>query len=389
VNSSLILISTALLTWGIGEGMFLIFVPLYLEELGANPLMIGSIFGVFGLMMMVSHIPAGYLSDRIGRRPLLVAAWLVGGAAAWMMALATSLWFFVAGYLVYGVTAFVSSPLFSYVTAARGKFSTGRAMTLTSAMFNAGAVAGPLLGGWIGDRLGLKATFLGAAVVLLVSVALIFFLKPQPRDEHDDAQGSRNNLLQNKHFDIFLAIAFLGTFVMYLPQPLTPNFLQNERGISFTQMGLLGSVGGFGNVAFNLFLGHLNPRLGFILGQGFVGLAVLAFWWGNLPYWYALGYFMFGGYRAARLLVFAQVRAFIHQAQMGLAYGFTETANALGAILSPLLAGYLYEQNPTLIYSLSFGLIWCAAVISIISLPRTTQMEPSPLAAAKSSEGDS
>jgi MFS family permease len=379
LNPSFILISAALLTWGIGEGMFLIFVPLYLEEMGANPLMIGSIFGVFGLMMMVSHIPAGYLSDRIGRRPLLVTAWLMGGVAAWVMALAPSLWFFVAGYLLYGVTAFVSSPLFSYVTAARGNFSTGRAMTLTSAMFNAGAVAGPLLGGWVGDQFGLKAIFLIAACIFLVSVALIFFLKPQPRDEHDDSQGSRESLFQNRKFVTFLVIAFLGTFVMYLPQPLTPNFLQNERGVSFTQMGLIGSVSGLGNVAFNLFLGHLNPRLGFIMGQGFVVFAALVLWRGNTPFWYALGYFMFGGYRAARLLVFAQVRAFIHQAQMGLAYGFTEAVNSLAVILSPLLAGYLYEQDPALIYQLSVGLILFAMSVSLILIPRPVQPENIPL----------
>jgi predicted MFS family arabinose efflux permease len=248
-------------------------------------------------------------------------------------------------------------------------------MTLTSAMFNTGAVAGPLLGGWVGDQFELRAIFLVAACIFLVSVALIFFLQPQPRDIHDDVQSSRNNLFQNKKFVLILGIAFLGTFVMYLPQPLTPNFLQNERGISFTQMGLIGSVGSFGNVAFNLFLGHLNPRLGFILGQGFVGLAALAFCWGNLPFWYALGYFMFGGYRVARLLVFAQVRAFIHQAQMGLAYGLTETANSLGVILSPLLAGYLYEQDPALMYQLTLGLILLAMFVSAILIPQPTQPE--------------
>ncbi len=381
MSPSFILINAALLTWGIGEGMFLLFVPLHLEELGANPLMIGSIFSVFGLMMMVSHIPAGYLSDRIGRRPLLVAAWLMGAAAAWTMALAPSLWFFVAGYLMYGITAFVSSPLFSYVTAARGNLSAGRAMTLSSAMFNIGAVVGPLLGGWVGDHFGLKTTFLIAACVFLVSVALIFFLKPQPLDEHDDAQGSRASLFQNKKFVSFLVIAFIGTFVMFLPQPLTPNYLQNERGISFTQMGWIGSVGSLGNAAFNLFVGHLNPRLGYMLGLGSVGFAALVFWWGNLPFWYALGYFMFGGYRVARQLIFAQVRAITHQAQMGLAYGLTETVNSFAAILSPLLAGYLYEKDAALIYPLAFGLILFAVFVSLIFIPHTSQLEPAPLAA--------
>ena len=67
MNPTLVLISIALFTWGIGEGMFFYFVPIYLEQLGANPLTIGSVFGTFALVMMAAHIPAGYLSDRLGQ----------------------------------------------------------------------------------------------------------------------------------------------------------------------------------------------------------------------------------------------------------------------------------------------------------------------------------
>jgi len=129
LNPAIFLVMAALFTWGVGEGMFYIFVPVYLQELGANPLLIGEIFGGFGFVMMMSHIPAGYLADKLGRRPLLITAWMMGSLATWVMALAPSLWPFVAGYLFYGVTAFVSAPLFSYVTAARGTLSAGRAMT--------------------------------------------------------------------------------------------------------------------------------------------------------------------------------------------------------------------------------------------------------------------
>ncbi len=73
--------------------------------------------------MMVAHIPAGYLADRIGRKPLLVAAWVAGLLAAWIMALARTLPVFVTGMLFYGFTAFVSAPMNSYVTSARGKLS--------------------------------------------------------------------------------------------------------------------------------------------------------------------------------------------------------------------------------------------------------------------------
>ncbi len=369
MNPSLILIMFSLITWGIGEGMFILFVPLYLQEMGANPLMIGSILGFFGLMMMVMHIPAGYLSDRFGRRPLLVIAWFIGAGAAWIMALAPSLWPFVIGYLLYGLTAFVSSPLFSYVTAARGSLSTGRAMTLTSAMFNLGAVLGPVTGGWIGDTFGLRTTFFTAACIFLVSVGVILFIRPQLRDEHDD-ESSRASLLKSPRFTAFLSVMFVATFVMFLPQPLTPNFLQNERGVSLGLMGWIGSAGGIGNVVFNLLLGRVNPRLGFMLGQACVGLFALLLWKGGSLPWYAVGYFLLGGFRAARVLAFAQIRLLVHQARMGLAYGIAEAVNSLAMILSPLLAGYLYERSPVSIYPISLVLLVFAIFIYSTFAPR-------------------
>ena len=82
MSIDLILLSVSLITWEIGEGMFLIFQPIYLQQLGANTMTIALVFGLFGLAMMVTHIPAGHLSDRIGRKPLLVTAWTAGVLAA-------------------------------------------------------------------------------------------------------------------------------------------------------------------------------------------------------------------------------------------------------------------------------------------------------------------
>ena len=91
MKRDLILIGISMFAWGVGEGMFIFFQPIYLEELGADPILIGTILGGFGLAMTISHIPAGYLADRIGRKPLMVAAWLTGTLAAWIMALANAL----------------------------------------------------------------------------------------------------------------------------------------------------------------------------------------------------------------------------------------------------------------------------------------------------------
>ena len=371
MNIDLILLSGSLITWGIGEGMFIYFLPIYLQQLGADTMTIAGVFGLFGLTMMVAHIPAGHLADRIGRKPLLMSAWVMGILAALVMGLARSLPVFIVGMLLYGFTAFVTSPLNSYITAARGKMSPVRAMTLVSATYNLGAVLGPISGGWIGGQLGLRNVYLISAGIFTVSTVILFFLRSQPREVHDPA-APPESLWKNTRFISFLGLIFLAMFVMYLPQPLTPRFLQNERGLSLESIGLLGSVGNLGNTLLALALGQIAARSGFLLAQVSVAAFALLLWKGSGLSWYAMGYFLLGGFRSARSLIYAQVRPLIHPAQMGLAYGVAETSSAMAVMLAPLLAGLLYTQEPGRVYWVSAGLIAVMVVVSGIFSPRET-----------------
>ena len=168
-----------------------------------------------------------------------------------------------------------------------------------------------------------------------------------------------------------MVIAFFSMFATYLPQPLTPNFLQDQRGISISQIGQIGAIGSLGNVVMNLTLGQLNARFAYVIGQAAVAIYTLLIWRGTGFPWYALAYFLLGGFRVSRSMVIAQVRGLIHGAQMGLAYGMTETINALPIILAPPIAGLIYDRVPEMIYPLSFGLIVISLFISWKYAPRT------------------
>ncbi len=369
MRRDLILIALAMFTWGLGEGLFIYFQPLYLQALGANPITIGTILGAMGVAMTIAHIPAGYLADKFGRRPILWASWFLGMVATWIMALGNTLPVFIVGMLMYGLTSFVMSPLNSYITTARGKFTVQRAITLISAAYNLGAISGPWVGGAIGDRVGLRPVYLASALVFVASNLVIYFIRPQPIDiPHSETK--QKGLPWNRQYVGFLGIVFLAMFATYLPQPLSSNFLQNERGLTFSQIGRLGSMASLGIVVLNLILGHLDSRLGFMIGQATVGLFALLLWRGTGTIWFALGYFLLGGYRVARSLATAQARNLVHQANMGLAYGVTETVGSFAVIVAPLLAGYLYQQEPTLIYSCSFGLIIFSLLLSARFAPR-------------------
>lgn len=372
MNRDLILVAISLLFWGMGEGLFYNFQPIYLEQLGADPVSIGAILGAVGLMMTVSHIPAGYLSDRIGRKPLMIAAWLSGIAATWTMALASSMTVFIVGMLLYGFTLFVLSPLNSYVTVARGKWSVGRVFTFIGAAFNLGAVVGPIVGGQIGDHLGLRTNFFIAAVLFMISTALIFFIRPQPVEQAGQRKSSYN-WLRNQRYLIYLGVVFMAIFATFLSQPLTPNFLHNQRNLSLSWIGPLYALSGVGTVVLNVILGFLPARIGFLIAQAAVGIFALILWQATSLPAYMIGFFLLGGFKTTRALASAQVRVLVHHASMGLAYGLTETVSSTATILTPVLAGFLYAQEPVWIYIASIGLILVSILVSARFSPSLDQ----------------
>ncbi|OGT27232.1 MAG: hypothetical protein A2Z17_06380 [Gammaproteobacteria bacterium RBG_16_66_13] len=368
MNRDLRLLSASLFLWGIGEGMFLYLQPIYLTELGANALQVGGILGLAGVAMTIAHIPAGAIADHAGRKAVMSASWVTGLVAAWMMFLARSLPAFVLALVFYSLTAFVMSPMSSYVTAARGQWSVGRALTAVSASFNAGAVIGPVVGGFMAAATGLRSVYGAAAGLFVISTLLIFLLKHQPIDLPGDGHRYRA-LFRNHAFGRLLLVTFVSVTAMYLSWPLTPVFLQDVRGLTIPQVGALGSVNALGIVLLSLTIGRSHPRLGLLLSQALVVFSVVLLWQGTGWGWFAAGYFLAGGFRTARNLLSAMIEGVIPRAQLGLAYGVAETVAGLSLILAPIGAGLLYEFQPTSPYPASLILIVAAIVITLALAP--------------------
>ena len=370
LNRSLFFVAVALLLWGFGEGMFFNFVPIYLDrQFLLSEYEIGLVLGAFGLSMAITHIPAGRLSDRIGRRPLLIAAWILGLVSTLVMGVALALPLFLVGLFGYGLTAFVSSPLSSYVTAARGKWPIGMVLSLTTATFGLGMALGPVTGGWIGDNYGMRMSFFVAAAMFVLSNIFLFFIQRQPIDHHDP-EAPPPDLRSNRHFIIFMGVLAFAIFAMYLAQPLTPNFLEGVRGLSLSETGIIFTAGALGNSIMAILLSRVPPRRGFLLAQALVILFALLIWRGaSLPL-YVLGYFLLGGFRAGRPMALAQARELVHDSQMGMSYGVMETISAVIFILTPPLAGILFERDPMIVYPLSIGLIVVSIAVSYFFSPR-------------------
>lgn len=363
-------VAAALFLWGFGEGMFFNFVPIYLDtQFLLSKYEIGLILGVFGFFMAITHIPAGRLADRIGRRPLLIGAWLLGLFATLTMGIALTLPLFLFGLFAYGLTAFVSSPLASYVTAARGEWPVGTVLSLTTATFGMGMVLGPVTSGWIGDNYGMRMSFYVAAAVFVLSNIFMYFIESQPIDRLDP-DAPPPSLRNNKRFITLVGVLAFAIFSMYIAQPLTPNFLDSVRKLSLSQTGLIFTVGALGNSLMAISFSRVNPRRGFLFAQALVILFAALIWKGTSLPFFVLGYFLLGGFRAGRPMLMAQARELVHDSQMGITYGIMETVSAVIFIVTPPIAGYLFDIDPFIVYPISIGLIAVSILLSSIYLPR-------------------
>jgi len=371
MNRNLLFVILSLFTWGMGEGLFIYFQPIYLQELGADPVLIGGLLGAMGIAMALAQIPSGILADKIGSRSMMWASWTLGTLAAFLMAMARSLPVFSIGLILYGASAFSIAPMNRYITSVRGKYTVGRSLTLVSGLYNLGGVVGPVTGGLIAQRFGFRSVYLLASVIFLISTITLLTIEKNPPVHHEDVEStSARGITKNSVFIAFTAIIFLLMFALYLPQPLTPNFLQNQQGFDRSTIGILGAVGSLGNAVIMLTLGSLRPVAGFMVGQVMVAGFAALFIFGNSPFWFGLGYALLGGFRLCRTMVLAFARPLVHPEETGLAYGILETTNSIAIIVAPVIAGLLYDKSPLLVYRVALVAVIASIVISGITLPR-------------------
>jgi MFS family permease len=144
--------------------------------------------------------------------------------------------------------------------------------------------------------------------------------------------------------------------------------------LSLTETGWVFSAGALGNSLIALLLSRSKPRNGFLFAQALVALFAVLIWQGAGMSIFMLGYFLLGGFRAARPMAMAQARGLVHTSQMGLAYGTMETVSSIIFIIAPPIAGFIFERDPFLIYPLAVGLILVSIIISYVFSPRKAEV---------------
>ncbi|MBB4095824.1 TCR/Tet family MFS transporter [Brucella pecoris] len=183
MNRPLTVIFAAICLDAIGIGLIFPILPRLIEDVTHAPNVaayIGILTALYAAMQFIFAPVLGALSDRLGRRPVLLIS--LGGAVInyVVMAFAPSIWLLIVGRAIAGLSSANISVATAYITDISPEDMRARRFGLFNAMFGIGFILGPVLGGVLGDH-WLRLPFIAAAVLNAGNFLLALFILPESR----------------------------------------------------------------------------------------------------------------------------------------------------------------------------------------------------------------
>jgi multidrug resistance protein len=358
----LFLVFTTILIDFTGFSVLIPVLPLFAQRLGASPTQIGLILTIYALAQLL-FLPAwGWVSDRIGRRPVLLVS-LAGTVASFaLLAAADSIGMIYTARALAGFFAASIGTAQAVVTDVTPRSERARGMGLIGAAFGASMILGPLLGGALA-HLGEKLPFHVIAVLALCNLILAWLrlpetsapdrtpprwaelghsLVPPPLRLVAAVHETRIGLFLYLFFHLFTAFAVLEGMITY--------FLGRKFGATELEVaGIFAWIGLFLVVTQGLLLHRLDQRLGeerlvalglVAMGIGLLGVAVAP----SFAWFYAVGPLIAFGNGVAFPSFTSLYSKAVSARQAGEFLAQSQSMATTGRIVGPFAAGWVMQS---------------------------------------------
>ncbi|MBI4354855.1 MAG: MFS transporter [Candidatus Omnitrophica bacterium] len=365
----------------VGFGIVIPVLPLYAERFGMSPLGIGVLLAIYSAMQALGAPWLGRLSDRVGRRPVLLLSLLGTAAGFLLMGLAKTLPLLFLGRIIDGITGGNISTAQAYIADVTPPEERSRGMGLIGAAFGLGFIFGPAIGGVMG-HFSLAAPLLFAAGLSAANAVAVYFLLPESLTAERRGQARQRSpiaaIFRQPHGrTLALAIGayFVTTMAFSLLTATYPLFTERRFGYGAAQNGYLFAAQGIlSAVIQGGLLGWLVRRCG-DKRLAMAGCALLAASMFGLPT-SAAAVALFGwtaGLASGHGLVAAPLNSLASQsvdaASQGRVLGVMQSAASLARIVGPVLGGWLLSYDAAH-PALSFGRTpyWTSGLVTLIAL---------------------
>lgn len=178
----------------VGFGIIIPVMPFYAEELGASPTELGFLMAVYSVMQLIFAPVWGRVSDRIGRKPVMMIGILGLAVSFFLMAISTELWMLFVARIIGGVLSSANMPTaMAYVADITTDEDRGKGMGIIGAATGLGFIFGPAIGG-IFSKTSLGLPFYIAGVSSLITFFLVMIVLKESLTPASRSEVSRKRI---------------------------------------------------------------------------------------------------------------------------------------------------------------------------------------------------
>jgi MFS family permease len=330
--------------------------PLFIKHLGVeSAALIAQFSGIaFGATFVVAAIFSpiwGHAADRFGRKPMLLRSSLGMAVIIFSMGFALNVYVLIGLRLLQGAITGYSTACTTLIATQTDKEHAGEALGTLSTAGIAGSLLGPMIGGYIGDNLGIQNVFFITGSLLLIAfITTVFFVKEVFTPQDKKTLGIRQvwNSLPEKSLTIALFVTFfILTVALYTVEPIVTIYVtQLSRTASHIALisGMVFSSSGLANIVAAPRLGKLSDRIGahrvlliVLIAAGiiFIPQAFVKTPWQLMGLRFLLGLMMGGMIPSVNILI----KKITPNSITGRVFGFTMSAGYLGVFAGAVLGG--------------------------------------------------
>ena len=348
----------------IGFGMIIPILPLYAKSFQAAEWQIGLLLACYSFMQFLASPVLGYISDRIGRKPVLLVS-LIGSAIGYaVMASAASLTMLFIARIIAGICGASVGTAAAYIADITPPENRSRRMGLIGAAFGVGFVLGPAIGGILSQFWTKGPFWFGAGLAFLNAIAVLLIL-PEP-EKHvkrsetaipagtDVVDQTGRGGIPILVVTYFVAIAGFAIVTMIYPQVLDRRFSLTPAQISlvFVFLGLVGAFiqgGAIGRMA-RRFGDYKLAAAGLLLMA--ISMVIMPFA-RNMPLFLLFTFGLAAGNSLAQPTLMAMASRLTASTAQGRVIGTVQSAGSLGRVVGPSAGGFMLgwdRPRPDLAY---------------------------------------
>jgi DHA1 family tetracycline resistance protein-like MFS transporter len=369
----------------VGFGIVIPILPYYASQYGASAWQLGWLMTVYSLMQFLVSPLWGRLSDRIGRRPVLMVSIFGTAVSMVMLGFAPSLlWLFIARTFA-GICAANISTAYAYIADVTTDENRAKGMGMIGAAFGLGFIFGPAIGGVL-SRYGYSMPMFFGAGLAVINLVFAFFKLEEPplsaevRSAHRAKRfdfKSISSVLSDPRTRLAIGLFFLVTFAVTQMEVIFAIYLNSLFGLNAQQAGELLAVMGIVMVGIQGgAIGKLAKRFGeprlIVFGCGVCSLALFGFGSFNVLAWIVVALcFLALGHGVLHPSLSSLASKGAGADRRGATMGVFQSAGSLARVVGPPCAGFLYDQwsRPAPFFAGSVVLA-LAFLLTLIKIPK-------------------